>query len=445
MDVDEEGPHSDPFPGRWRDLEQVTKKPLSAADSHADLRILVVGAGGLGCELLKGLALTGFRSLDVIDMDTIDLSNLNRQFLFRHHDIGRPKATVAAEAVSRRVPGVTITPHFCRIEDKDDEFYMQFNIVILGLDSLKARQWITEKLCSLILWEDKGGDACVADEDYIIPVIDGGTEGFKGHVRIIQPTKTASFASTLWMFPPQVAYPVCTVESTPRLPEHCVVYVKDILWAKENPFGSEALDGDSTAHIQWVTKKAQERAAQFGIEGVDYRFTQGVVKNIIPAIAATNAIVAAGCVTEALKLATRCAKPLSNYMMYNGSSVDAGVYVHTEELLPEPDDLQAGPPLIVPCEASWTLQDFIDKTLIGLRPPGFHTKILDGAKVQLYTADGPIRSTGTLASATARNLQRPMTEFIPEGALEHIYMTTPELGDATAIFRLRLRVNPAAT
>lgn len=54
----------------------------------------MVGAGGIGCELLKNLVLNGFGEIHIVDLDTIDLSNLNRQFLFRHEHIKKSKALV---------------------------------------------------------------------------------------------------------------------------------------------------------------------------------------------------------------------------------------------------------------------------------------------------------------------------------------------------------------
>lgn len=54
----------------------------------------MVGAGGIGCELLKNLVLTGFGEIHIVDLDTIDLSNLNRQFLFGMQHIKKSKAIV---------------------------------------------------------------------------------------------------------------------------------------------------------------------------------------------------------------------------------------------------------------------------------------------------------------------------------------------------------------
>lgn len=83
------------------------------------------------------------------------------------------------------------------------------------------------------------------------------------------------------------------------MPEHCIEYVKVLQWSKENPWGSSTiLDGDDPQHVAWVYEKAQERAMKYGITSVTYRLTQGVLKNIIPAVASTNAAIAAICATE---------------------------------------------------------------------------------------------------------------------------------------------------
>lgn len=104
--------------------------------------------------------------------DTIDVSNLNRQFLFRHSDVGKSKAEVAAQFVEKRIKGVSITPHNCKIQDKGEEFYMQFNIVVCGLDSIEARRWINSMLVDLVDNENP---------ESLKPLIDGGTEGIMNY------------------------------------------------------------------------------------------------------------------------------------------------------------------------------------------------------------------------------------------------------------------------
>lgn len=75
---------------------------------------------------------------------------------------------MAAKFVEKRVRGVKITPHNNRIQDFDEDFYMQFTIVVCGLDSIEARRWINATLVNMVD-ED--------NSDTFKPLIDGGTEG----------------------------------------------------------------------------------------------------------------------------------------------------------------------------------------------------------------------------------------------------------------------------
>ena len=139
------------------------------ASAILSARILVVGSGGIGCELLKNLSLSGFVKVEVIDLDTIDVSNLNRQFLFRQHHVGQPKCVVACEAARNMSRyGASGPPpeassaskasedsvgfflaHHGNVKDNTRfgvKFFKRFDVVLNALDNVDARRHVN-RLC----------------------------------------------------------------------------------------------------------------------------------------------------------------------------------------------------------------------------------------------------------------------------------------------------------
>lgn len=407
------------------------------------IRVLVIGAGGLGCEILKNLALSGFKSIDVIDMDTIDVSNLNRQFLFRQSDVGKPKATVAADFVMKRVPGCDINAYVGKIQDKDEDYYMQFNIVICGLDSIEARRWINAMLIGMVDNENP---------DSMKPLIDGGTEGFKGQSRVILPTMTSCIECQLDMHAPRAAVPLCTLATIPRQPQHCIEWAHIIKWEEERK--DITLDTDDPEHITWLYQTALRRAQEFGIQGVTYSMTQGVVKNIIPAIASTNAIIAASCCNEAFKIATNSAPFLAtpaptnlppgtdletydptedftaapnNYMLYTG---DNSIYTYTFGHKQKPDCPVCGNlPKDLSVSGDTTLAELVESLAerpeAQLKKPNLRTE----AKSLYYSSPDGLRE------ATEPNLKRKLSELLEDG--EEMAVSDPALTGVDLRYKVR--------
>lgn len=89
-------------------------------------RVLIGGAGGVGCEIIKSLSKTGFRNFTLVDLDTIELTNLNRQFYFRRHHVGKAKSFSAKEGVMLVEPDILkVDAIMGNIKDKNfnSDFY----------------------------------------------------------------------------------------------------------------------------------------------------------------------------------------------------------------------------------------------------------------------------------------------------------------------------------
>lgn len=181
------------------------------------LKYFLVGAGAIGCELLKNFAMMGLGSkggeIIVTDMDLIEKSNLNRQFLFRPQDVQKPKSVTAALAVKRMNPDVNVTPHENRVGAEtekvyDDAFFEKLDGIANALDNVDARIYMDRR--------------CVY---YRKPLLESGTLGTKGNTQVVVPFLTESYSSS--QDPPEKSIPICTLKNFPNAIEHTLQWARD--------------------------------------------------------------------------------------------------------------------------------------------------------------------------------------------------------------------------
>ena len=183
-----------------------------------NLNIFMVGAGALGCEYLKNLALMGIshdkNNITVTDNDNIILSNLNRQFLFRSYDIGKNKSFCACREAKKVNEDINFVSQNYLISKEtreiyDDLFWEKQDIIISAVDNISARKYIDE-LCTF----------------YNKIFLDSGTEGTKANIDIYYPDRTICLNDLQFIEKQKI--PMCTLKNFPTEIEHCIEYGKII-------------------------------------------------------------------------------------------------------------------------------------------------------------------------------------------------------------------------
>ena len=183
------------------------------------LQAFMVGCGALGCEISKNMAMLGFcqskkSNLVMTDMDTIELSNLTRQFLFQPNNIGEYKSLVVKNKLQTYQPNMKVSNYTTKVGSSNESifnynFWKHKDIVINALDNVEARKYIDQK--------------CVC---FCKPLFESGTLGVKGNVQVIIPNKTATYSEI--KDPPEKNIPMCTIRNFPNTIDHCVEWALSI-------------------------------------------------------------------------------------------------------------------------------------------------------------------------------------------------------------------------
>ncbi len=158
-----------------------------------DARVLVLGAGGLGSPAALYLAAAGVGTLGIVDMDTVDVSNLQRQIIHSVDRIGRPKVDSAAETIARLNPDVTVIGHRFRLDAGNVlDLLADYDVVVDGADNFPARYLLN--------------DASVKTG---VPVDHGSIYRFEGQVSVVAPRRGPTYRDLLPTPPPPEQAPNC--------------------------------------------------------------------------------------------------------------------------------------------------------------------------------------------------------------------------------------------
>lgn len=198
--------------------------------------ILVVGAGGIGCELIKNLCKSGFRQFTLIDLDTIEFTNLNRQFYFRREHVGKSKAEVARDSILKIDPDLKVTAFKDNLysEKFDHEFFQSFDLVFNALDNQDARNYLSQRVIENRLF-----------------MVEAGTGGYDGQTYAVQ-----RFTSQCDQCNPPAqrqSFAICTIRSDPTENIHCIVWAKNFFNVIFGNPGPENVLKDNK-YVQFVSR-----------------------------------------------------------------------------------------------------------------------------------------------------------------------------------------------
>ena len=147
-----------------------------------DSSVLLAGAGAIGNEVAKNLAMLGVGRIIIVDRDTVEMSNVSRMVFFEKSDLGKNKAEVLARKIHRKYPFVQTIAFRGALERLPLKFYLDSNVIVCGLDNVVSRIFLTQ-IC----------------RKYSVPLVDGGITGMNGRIHVYLPPNDAC---PVCMFPP---------------------------------------------------------------------------------------------------------------------------------------------------------------------------------------------------------------------------------------------------